>query len=228
MKVILGGLIGEASGKVGGVVFSHGRGGPYVRRRAKPVIVTTQAAMDAKARFSTASAAWSALDSPSREAWTLWSANNPIVDRLGNKITLDGHAAYVRCNTLLSYVGEPLLDLPPTHGAPAGLSALALVVTPTTHAIQVTWTPTPLVEPTRLLIRACIETSLARNYVKGALKLCGITDAAEISPLEIRSMMENRLGTIQVNDYVHVECCFWDVDTGLTGMPLSASIQVTG
>ena len=227
MKVILGPIIGQASGKLGGLVMSHNRGGTYARRRAHPTIVTSDPALDAKARFSTASAYWGGLTEQVREAWSLWAANNPIVDRVGNKITLDGHAAYVRCNSMRGYLfGGVLMTGPPVDPAPVPLTSLSLAVTAVTYAIQIVYTPTPCVEPHRLMIWGGVTTSPARKYMKGSYKLCGLTDAAEVSPLQIKSMLQNRLGTIQVGDYVHVQVATYDFLSGLKGQPLTASIQV--
>lgn len=227
MKVIPGPLAAEMSGKLGGVVASHNRGGMYFRRRAKPVIVTTDAALLAKARFSAVSEKWSELTVPQREAWTLWGANNPIVDRVGAKITLDGHASFVRCNCLMATLPASMLTLPPTDGPPLGLTSMSLNAVLGTGKVEIVFAATPLVDTVRLKVLACVTTSAARNYVKGQLKLIGISAAAAASPLDIKTLVEARIGTLQVGDYLHVEVCTWDAATGLSGSVWSDSSVIT-
>lgn len=228
MKFIPGPLASAMSGKLGGTVASHNRGGVYFRRRAKPTISTTPAAEAAKGRFAAVSGAWATLDVGAREAWTLWAANNPIVDRLGNKITLDGHAAYVRCNCLCEVAGTAAIDLPPVDPVPDALTTLSLTQTAVTFLIQLVWTPAPLVEPARIKLSACVTTSPARNYVKGKLKMVMITAAAATSPLEIRSLVEARIGTMEAGDILNVEASVYSATTGLESMALSAQHLLIG
>jgi len=227
-KVILGPMVGQASGKIGGMVFSRNRGGTYVRRRAHPTTNTSEWAEAAKAAFAAVSGAWEDLSAAARQAFSVWAANNPIVDRLGNKITLDGHAAYVRLNAFRFQLGESLLTLPPTVSPPAGLSTMTLEGAVVSNLLNVKFTPSQAATSMVLAVKACIREGPAREYVKGDLRFCSISPVAQISQINVLSMIQTRLGTVQNGDVVHVEVCTYDPASGLRSLPLSASAAISG
>jgi hypothetical protein len=210
------------------MVASHNRGGTYLRRRAKPVIVTSTAAEAVKGAFATVSAAWKGLGDAAREAWTLWASNNPVTDRLGNKITLDGHAAFLKCNANQEAAGASLLDLPPVNGAPDGLSTLTVDGAIVSSALNIRFTPSQAATSQILMVRATVATSEARNYLEGKYKLAGFSGAAQVSQFNVLSLIESRLGTLQNGDFLHVRVATYDPATGLQSTPLTAKDVVSG
>jgi len=227
-KVILGPMVGQASGKIGGMVFSRNRGGTYVRRRAHPTTNTSQWAESAKDTFSLVSGAWAGLTAAAREAWHTWSSNNPIVDRVGNRITLDGHAAYLRVNCFRNAVTGSSLALPPVIGPPAGLATLSLSGAVVSSALNASFTPSQATTSMLLTVMGCIKESAARQYVKGSLRYLGVSAAAQTSTINVLSMLQTRLGTLQNGDVVHVQVGTYDPVSGLRSLPLSASAEITG
>ena len=228
MKVILGPLIAQGSGKLGGLVMSRNRGGTYARRRAHPTIVTSDAANQAKNTFAHVSAAWAKLGVSAREAWTLWGANNPIKDRIGSTITLDGHASYVRCNALQELAGVDEVELPPTVGPPRGLLHVDTTGIVSSSILNVTFDPPQTGLSTLLMLTAAIKTSAARNYVKGSTRLCGFSGAMPVSQWNILTLVQERLGTLQNDDILHIAVATFDPATGLRSLPLSASAPLSG
>lgn len=228
MKFIPGALGTNLSGKLGAAVASHNRGGSYFRRRSKPVVVTTSYAEDVKSTFAEVSGAWKSLSDAQREAWTLWAANNPITDRIGQKITLDGHAAFVECNALQTAAGAALLDLPPATGSPSGLESLDVDGAIVSSRLNIEFTPSQATMSTLLMIRAAVTTSAARNYVEGKLKLCGFSGAGQVSQFDVLSLIESRIGTLQDGEYLTVRVGTYDPATGLKSMPLTAKAVVSG
>lgn len=226
-KVLLGPMVGQASGKIGGMVFSRNRGGTYIRRRAHPTTNTSQWAEAAKSAFALVSGAWEDLDAAERQAFTIWAANNPIVDRLGNKITLDGHAAYVQLNSFRAQLGESLLTLPPTVSAPVGLATLSLEGAMVSSMILAKFTPSQATTSMLLTVKAAVKEGLARRYVKGDLRFCGVSAAALVSQIDVISLVEDRLGTLQNGDVLHVEIGTYDPVSGLRSLPLSAFAEIS-
>ena len=228
MKFIPGPLAAQLSGKAGGVVASHNRGGPYFRRRAKPVIVTGGHVDDVKSTFAQVSAAWADLGDAAREAWTLYSANNPVVDRLGQKITLDGHAQFVRINALQAAAGAAVLGLPPVTGPPTGFTHISLDGVVVSSIMDLHLTGAAVGSQSLLLLHAGIATSAARNYMTGRLKMCVLSAHANVSQINVIGMVQARLGTLQNGDFLHVQAGVYDPTTGLRSMPLSSSAQISG
>jgi hypothetical protein len=229
-KIKLGPMVGMASGSIGGTVFSHNRYGTYIRRRATPTKVTSEAAMEAKSRLASVSRAWGALTDPKREAWRIWAANNPIVDRLGDKQVLTGHTAYGQINSLLLYLAEPALDIPPVASAPPALISVSLVADIGAAAVELTLNPNPLAAGVRAILWGCVVNSESVTYVKNRLRLLAISASALASPWDIETILTDRFGTLQVGEFLHLEVGTFDSASGLRSLslPVTAEIVSTG
>jgi len=104
------------SGSIGGVTSSHNRAGQYKRNRRAPVSPTrTPKQSVARARFGAASALWQTLDAATQNAWTAFAAAYPVVDSLGQSITLTGQQYFVGIQSQLQAVGQPTNTAVPTN-----------------------------------------------------------------------------------------------------------------
>lgn len=77
MKIKASPLIGEASGKLGSVVFSRNSAGPYVRVWVQPVNHRSLAQVNHRQAFSIASALWCTLADHVKEEWNNY-AKDPV------------------------------------------------------------------------------------------------------------------------------------------------------
>jgi hypothetical protein len=114
-------LLAEASGSVDGLVFSHNRGGRYVRRRQIPTNPNSSAQQNIRALFSDAMARWrDVLTAAQRAAWKLYADNTPIVNALGDTIYLTGPQHFVRSAVVsVAYKSIWPDDGPTTYGLPS-------------------------------------------------------------------------------------------------------------
>ena len=104
------------SGSIGGVTSSHNRAGQYKRNRRAPVSPTrTPKQSVARARFGASSALWQTLDAATQNAWTAFAAAYPVVDSLGQSITLTGQQYFVGIQSQLQAVGQPTNTAVPTN-----------------------------------------------------------------------------------------------------------------
>jgi len=104
------------SGSIGGVTSSHNRAGQYKRNRRAPVSPTrTPKQSVARARFGAASALWQTLNAAMQNAWTAFAAAYPIVDALGQSVTLTGQQYFVGIQSQLQAVGQPTNTAVPTN-----------------------------------------------------------------------------------------------------------------
>lgn len=226
MKFMPGPFIGNASGSVGGQVASRNRYGAYFRTRAIPVTSTTPAALNAKARFTTASQAWIALTEGQRLAWKEWALDNPVIDRLGQQQELQGNAAYIQINARLAAIGTAPIVAPPVAAAPTGLLTLAQTCDIGTGNFELVFTATPTGAGVLLYIQSAIVNSGGINYVSNKLRLIGVSGAAEASPFDHQTLLEARFGTAVVNQWVHSLVSTVDTTTGLLSGALSVKTQV--
>ena len=228
MKFIPGPLGTNLSGKMGATVASHNRGGAYFRRRSKPTVSSSVYAEAAKAQFAQISAAWSDLGDSARAAWTLWAANNPVTDRIGQKVTLDGHSAYVKCNGNQEWAGGAEIGLPPVNPVPVALDSVSLDGAVVSGALNVTYAWTPSAVSQILMIRGCIMGSPGRSYTKGRMKLMAAGPVASGSVIDIMSRAQARLGTLQNGNRLALAVGIYDPVTGLQSMSSETSDTISG
>lgn len=227
MLVILGGIVGQASGRIGASVASHNRYGSYFRNGTIPITSTTTYALAAKARMTEASQAWQQLTVPQKTAWAQWAQTNPVVNKLGQPITLTGHVAYIGLNTRLIRMGVTKIDDPPMDPAPAPLTFLAITADIGAGEVEATFLPEPTGANIGLRLWACVTDSAGINYVKNLLR--HVTDAGgnTPSPWGLESNLTGRFGQLQVGQYVHVEIGTVDRTNGQVSALLRATSIVT-
>lgn len=226
-KIILGPMVGAASGSVGATTFSHNRYGTYTRRRAIPVKSNTVPATNAKARFTSRSQAWQLEADATRLAWREWANDHPITDTLGQQQILQPNAAYIRLNTRLEAVGLPPIILPPIAAPPTGLLSLVVDGDIGLGDVDLEFTTTPLSATQHLNIYAAVVNSAGITYVQNLLRQIGISGAAAVSPFDIETLVENRFGTLIVGQTLHVEVSVIDSATGLISGALKSTIVIT-
>lgn len=219
-KMKPGPLVGSVSGSIGGQVFSHNRYGPYIRTRSIPVTVESVAALAAKARLTECSQAYASLTDAQRNAWKNWAQANPVVDALGEKQELDGHAAYVQINTRMLIAGVAKLSTPPTSAAPAPLATLAATFDIGAGSTELTFTATPLGATKSLWLVGAQVSNPAINYVKNLQRFIFCSAANLASPYDYQTVVEARLGTLVVGKKLVLFGSVLDRATGLLSSPL--------
>lgn len=100
------GFGGQLSGSVGGVVASHNKGGQYLRNRSLPTNPNTNRQQVVRLALKTSAEAWKELASEQREAWEGYAVGTPVVNRLGESITLSGFNMYVRARSFFAGAGQ--------------------------------------------------------------------------------------------------------------------------
>jgi hypothetical protein len=85
---------------MGGLTFSHNKGGMYTRKRVIPVNPRTALQTAVRNGFKTTSSLWaSALTSSQRAGWTAFAQANPVPNKLGAPCILTGLQMFMRFNT---------------------------------------------------------------------------------------------------------------------------------
>lgn len=221
--VVPGPMAGQISGRVGSVVFSHNKGGPYIRNGTIPTTSYTEHAIAAKARMASASTAWQGLTAAQRRSWKEWGLENPITNRVGHQITLSGISAYASINTRLALTGSALITVPPIDPAPLPLTALTLELDIGPGDVAMSFTRTPIGGTELLWFTAAVMDSPAINNVQNQLRYCRNSAPAQASPYDFESRIVDRLGVLVVDQTVHIFASVFDNTTGLLSPPLRAS-----
>lgn len=131
----------QRSGRIGGTVYSHNRGGPYIRTAAIPTNPNTTRQSNIRAIMSSLSNAWYAtLTQAQRDMWDQYAGLVPVVNRLGMSTYISGQNQYVRCNTPRIQAGIARVDDAPTvtynAETPVALTATA---SEATQELTVSW-----------------------------------------------------------------------------------------
>lgn len=170
--------ITAASGSIGGVTYSHNRGGMYRRARSIPVNPSTSAQQAVRNAMSTLMSRWrSTLDDTQRLLWKLYADNTPVTNVFGDSILLTGPQMYVRGNVPRIQAGLAIVDDGPTEfGLPeiGDLELTGIVAATATFAITydntVAWANQ---DDGHLLVYTSPPQSPTVNFFKGPYRFSG-------------------------------------------------------
>lgn len=132
--------IGEMSGKLGSLVYSHNKGGYYVRLKGSPTNPNSTRQQESRGWLAQLSAAWAGLTDEQRSAWDSWAQENPLTDPLGQSYFRTGHQCFVGLNTRLLDAGLTQTNTPPAQGVPVTLTTFTVTFNSTTQ-INVAFAP---------------------------------------------------------------------------------------
>lgn len=149
MALYLPSIAVQLSGRLDGVVFSHNRGGPYVRaHNATPTDPGTSRQLKLRAAVATTVSNWHALTADQRQAWERFSLAFPRPSRVGQVHPKGGYAEFCRANisrryfTVLGFTGLGVINTPPTTGA-GDPPVVTFSLGPLSNQFQVAWPGSP-------------------------------------------------------------------------------------
>ena len=212
-KVRPGGLMGQLSGKVGNVVFSHNRFGSYVRALVKPTQSQSDPSLIQRGVFATISQGWRLQTDADKLAWKEWAQNNQITDRVGQKQALDGHAAYCMLNQRLFAAGQSLLTVPPLVGAPYNPGAIFMY---DIGAGNMQLTPVEALQSGEIwVLFGAVVSSSGINYAKNRVRLFARLTTTGTTPVSFQTELQARFGTLTADQKVLLQYAVFDTATGL-------------
>lgn len=121
----MGAFVTDISGKIGGTIFSRGRGGAYAKNKVIPLNPQTQAQQLVRQGFGALSAVWRGLLEIQRKAWDAATDDYPYQNRLGETKFLSGFGLHQQINLSLGTINKPRILIPL---APALVNAIASMV----------------------------------------------------------------------------------------------------
>lgn len=174
-------LLGEIRGRIAGNVFSHNRGGDYIRKGTTPTNPQTSRQQITRAILGTRSASWtSVLTQAQRDAWDVYAAANPVKNSLGEDVYISGLAWYVKANARLVDAGLALIADPPILGAPDAFNTLSVDISAVT-TVDVTFTGALGADEVAQLW-VSLPVSLGSSPNLAQCRLAGYSGLAEASP----------------------------------------------
>lgn len=182
-----GTIIGEASGSVASLTFSHNRGGQYIRQRAVPVNPSSSFQQVVRNATAALTSLWgSTLTDAQREGWETYAANVLLPDSLGEPRNIGGLPQYVRSNVSRVQTALPRVDDPPTE------FNLGAFTNPSISAVDATANEVDVAfdnadawaneDDAALLVYASRPTATTVNFFKGPYRYAGKIDGDAIAP----------------------------------------------
>lgn len=180
-------VLTQASGSVGGLTYSHARGGMYMRARSVPVNPQTQRQVNVRVALAMYSQMWlSALTQTQRDAWEVYAANVPVKNRVGDTIFLSGQNQFIRSNVpraqattelLLVPSLNAILDAPTTFDLPTiGITVVGSLTASTEDLVIAIGAGQSWIndEQNALLIYMGRPRNATRNFFKGPYRLAAV------------------------------------------------------
>ena len=112
MKVKYGSIVVAGSGKIGGHVASHNKGGAYFRTKVTPTNPQTTSQSLYRGIFSANSKEWSVLTDVQRQAWNTMESLKSVTGAFGDKMLLSGKALFSKVNNNLQAIGAATIASP--------------------------------------------------------------------------------------------------------------------
>lgn len=117
--------ITNLSGKAGGSVYAHNRGGSYVRNFAVPSNPQTTAQSATRAAFGAFASQWRMLTEPQRKEWIDATSDFPYIDRFGSERVMSGENLFISLNRNIELVGGDLITAPPVPQGVDGVISMS-------------------------------------------------------------------------------------------------------
>lgn len=219
-----GGAVGQISGRVAGMVFSHNKSGPYIRNGTFPTQPVTAYKNIAKERLTVVSEGWDALTEPQRIAWRAYAAATPMTNRLGKQVHMSGNAIFVAINTRVVTTGSLtnfynyLLEIPPgTSAKPLRFTTSSMSYDIGAGDVALTYDPPALGPTERIFVEAAVTSNEGITFVKNLFKLCVVSAQGAASPLSLQSGIEARFGGLVLGQRLWIRAFINDRGTGHSG-----------
>jgi len=163
----------NVSGSVGGLVYSHNKGGMYTRGRAIPVNPATDTQIMARSALSMAAADWNATSEANRQLWRDYAESQSHVDKIGNVILWSGQQEFIAANSSLMAVGESPVVVPPLVLTKPEFDVSDLAIDDT-QAATVTTNALPVLANSNILASYSRPVSPGVNFFKGPFQRSAI------------------------------------------------------
>ena len=132
MALIKFNQIAAASGSVNGTTYSRNYTGAYMRNRTVPVNPNTESQQEARSFMSIATARWAVLTQEQRNAWAIYAAQTPVVNKVGDTVHLKGNNFHAGVAAFALAEGASLSTTdaaPPIPGVAAAASSTDIEIT---------------------------------------------------------------------------------------------------
>ena len=191
-KIKFGMMMTDASGKLGGQVFSKNRGGSYVRTKVTPTNPQSTAQMSIRGIFASISSRWSSLTEAQRSSFNGFVSAYARTDIFGDLRNPSGKSLFQRLNQNLELSGQTQIDVctSPVEVPFADVVAASGVVS--TSDLEVSYNGD--LTGSKVVVWATPQMSQGTKFVKNQLRQLLVVAGADASEVDIYSAYVAKFG----------------------------------
>jgi len=196
--------ITNLSGKNAGSVYSHNKGGKYVRTRAIPTNPSSARQSVVRGAFSSFSAGWKLLTASQRSAWNSVTATFPRINRLGIPIVISGINLYKSLNQNLFNAGQAAISNPPVAVGATNVTSLSGAASVGGSTFLLTFAPTPTALLNTTLVFATAQLSPGISSFKNRLRLITTLPAATATGATVYASYIAKFGALVLGQKIGI------------------------
>ena len=227
MKTKFGAIIVAGSGKIGGHVASHNRGGSYLRTKVTPINPNTSFQASVRNRLATIATSWKGLTAMLRLNWNNAVSMYKATDIFGDIKQPSGFNLFQKLNNNLSRIGVATLTAPPL---PVALPIITSGILASIHAgaMTVTFTVDPIITASVVEILATAPQSPGISFVKSQFRVIGLMPAIVTHVATITALYNAKFGApAAIGQQVFIKMRQISNVSGQSGIPVIYSALVS-
>lgn len=192
-KIKFGMMMTDASGKLGGQVFSKNRGGSYVRTKVTPLNPQSTAQMSVRGIFASISSSWSALLEGQRATFNNFVSDYARTDIFGDLRNPSGKNLYQRLNQNLAISGQASISVcvSPSEVPFANVQSADGDISNTEFIVNTQGETTD----SKLVIWATAPLSQGTSFVKNKLRQIAVVDGGSAIQADVWAEYVAKFGT---------------------------------
>jgi len=225
-KILYTAAVGDARGKLGGIVFGSGKYGGFLQQKPVPRNPFSEPQAILRAHMRLLGWRWSYwLTQDQRNAWIARATTIMLTDPRFGTYYLSGWGLFVKVNQSLKLINATLLDDPPADLACGSPDAASLVIagTPPTLVVHVTTDPAA---HEHAYLAAAYPLHPGASYTGKLTRKMKTFGAGVAHPYDITAEYTNRYGNLQSDQAINVLVNFISDTTGGQGTPATAQALV--
>ncbi len=212
--LIKGSFISTASGKAGGIVARHNKGGLYLAAFQPPTNPDTPEQQVVRARFGGDSALFRALTLAEQQTWINFGEASPRVNALGDARPISGVNAFISVNNNIVNAGGVAISVAPALVGADQITSIAVTATTGPDLVEVAFAPDPIPLLHTLIIQATIPLSTGIVNVNNRYRQIATEAATSISPADVTTEYTAKFGSLIPGQRLHVRIYFIRTDSG--------------
>ena len=177
----------QASGSIGGITYSHNRGGLYTRARAIPTNPNSVFQQAIRSAMGNLTSRWNnILTAAQRAAWDYYADQVNLTDKLGDQRNSGGVGMYIRSNVPRIQAALAVVDDGPTnYNVGEYTEPIIGVISSGGGTLSLAFTPADEwanEDGAALLVGISRGVNPSRNYFKGPYRFAGMIEGDAITP----------------------------------------------